>query len=134
MDSYQFNATRLVRYMTARWKNAKSAALNLRIYGSDERYRQTFRAFEFAEFSGTTLAGIARRVPTKFYLWRTTAGSGDALERAGGAGLLLVAGADAHDVRVGPEQVSAGRRADESADLSRFRAYAERCEVRARGQ
>ena len=40
---YQINATRLIRYSTgADWQNAHSTALALRLYGSDERYRQTF--------------------------------------------------------------------------------------------
>ena len=40
---YQKNATRLVRYATgADFANPHSAALGLRLYGSDERYHQTF--------------------------------------------------------------------------------------------
>jgi outer membrane receptor protein involved in Fe transport len=100
---YQFNATRLGRYLLGGdWTTARNAALNLRVYGSDERYRQTFSSI--ANTPGASDPACTYRcseTPTKFSfvpdneLGATLHGSLPL-----GAGLLLVAGADAHDVRV----------------------------------
>ena len=93
---YQRNATRLIRYSTgADWQNARSTALALRLYGSDERYRQTF--------SQITNPGTLRNgeTPSKFsYVPDNELGAAAHWSQPFGAGLLLVVGADAHDVRV----------------------------------
>jgi outer membrane receptor protein involved in Fe transport len=108
---YQFNATRLVRYMTgADWKNAKSAALNLRIYGSDERYRQTFSSISnLPNFGDATCRYRCGEIPTKFsFVPDNELGAAMHWSAPVGAGLLLVAGADAHDVRVWDREQSFG--------------------------
>jgi len=100
---YQINATRLIRYSTgADWQNAHSTALALRLYGSDERYRQTFSSISnlpnFGDASCTYRCG---ETPSKFsYVPDNELGASAHWSRPFGAGLLLVAGADAHDVRV----------------------------------
>jgi len=100
---YQINTTRLVRYVTgADWQTANNSVFTLRLYGSTERYRQTF-----SNISNTPTPsdpGCSYRcseAPTKL--------TGTSDNELGGAlhwsrplraGLLLMAGADAHDVRV----------------------------------
>jgi len=100
---YQRNATRLVRYSTgADWENARGTALSLLLYGSSERYRQTFSSISnaptaaypdcFSECSETP-AKLTRTSDNELggeFHWSQTFGSG----------LLLMAGADTHDVRV----------------------------------
>lgn len=100
---YQMNATRLIRYATgADWQNAKGAAITLRLYGSTERYRQTFSQILNTPAPGD--AGCAYRCsesPVK--VTRTSDNElGGALKgsRPLGPGLLLMGGADVHDVRV----------------------------------
>ncbi len=100
---YQINATRLIRYSTgADWQNARSTAVALRFYGSDERYRQTFSSISnlpnFGDASCTYRCG---ETPSKFsYVPDNELGASAHWSQPFGAGLLLVAGADAHDVRV----------------------------------
>ena len=93
---YQRNATRLIRYSTgADWQNARNATLVLRLYGSDERYRQTFSSISNPNTlrNGETL--------TKFsYVPDNELGGALHWSQPIGAGLLFVVGADAHDVRV----------------------------------
>ncbi len=99
----QWNATRLIRYSTgADWQNARSAVLVLRLYGSDERYRQTFSSISnlpnFGDASCTYRCG---ETPSKFsYVPDNELGGALHWSQPFGAGLLLVVGADAHDVRV----------------------------------
>jgi outer membrane receptor protein involved in Fe transport len=100
---YQFNATRLARYLLGGdWTTARNAAVNLRVYGSDERYRQTFSSLSNTPGAGDPACTYrCNETPTKFSfvpdneLGGTLHGSEPL-----GAGLLLVGGADAHDVRV----------------------------------
>jgi outer membrane receptor protein involved in Fe transport len=93
---YQRNATRLIRYSTgADWQNARSTALALRLYGSDERYRQTFSQIA----NPNTLRN--GETPSKLsYVPDNELGATAHLSQPFGAGLLFVVGADAHDVRV----------------------------------
>ncbi len=100
---YQMNATHLVRYATgADWQAPKSATLTVRLYGSDERYRQTFSAISnLPDFGDPACLYRCGETPTK--LARTSdneLGAAAHWSQPLGAGLLLVAGADAHDVRV----------------------------------
>jgi outer membrane receptor protein involved in Fe transport len=100
---YQMNATRLVRYATgADWQAPKNATLTVRLYGSDERYRQTFSAISnLPDFGDPACLYRCGETPTK--LARTSdneVGAAAHWSQPLGAGLLLVAGADAHDVRV----------------------------------
>ncbi len=100
---YQINATRLIRYSTgADWQNARGTALALRLYGSDERYRQTFSSISnFPNFGDATCTYRCGETPTKFsYVPDNELGAAAHWSQPIGAGLLIVVGADAHDVRV----------------------------------
>jgi outer membrane cobalamin receptor len=106
---YQFNATRLGRYVLGGdWKTARNAALNLRVYGADERYRQTFSSIANAP-GGSDPACTYRcsETPTKYsFVPDNELGATLHWSEPLGAGLLLVAGADAHDARVWDEEQS----------------------------
>jgi outer membrane receptor protein involved in Fe transport len=100
---YQRNATRLIRYSTgADWQNAHSTAAALRFYGSDERYRQTFSSISnLPNFGDAACNYRCGETPSKFsYVPDNELGVSAHWSQPFGAGLLLVAGADAHDVRV----------------------------------
>ena len=82
---YQTNGTRLWRYATgADWQNARSAALALRLYGSDEHYRQTFSSISnLPNFGDPTCTYRCGETPSKFSLRpRQRARRGRALEPA----------------------------------------------------
>jgi outer membrane receptor protein involved in Fe transport len=100
---YQFNATRLLRYGGgADWKTAGNAALALRLYGSDERYRQTFSSISnLPNFGIAACTYRCGEIPTKFsFVPDNELGAAVHWSQPLGAGLLLVAGADVRDVRV----------------------------------
>ena len=100
---YQMNATRLIRYSTgADWQNAHSTAVALRLYGSDERYRQTFSSISnLPNFGDAACTYRCGETPSKFsYVPDNELGASAHWSQPFGAGLLFVAGADAHDVRV----------------------------------
>ncbi len=100
---YQINATRLIRYSTGvDWQNARNAALVLRLYGSDERYRQTFSSISnLPNFGDAACTYRCGETPSKFsYVPDNELGAAAHWSQPFGAGLLLVVGADAHDVRV----------------------------------
>jgi outer membrane receptor protein involved in Fe transport len=100
---YQINATRLIRYSTgADWQNAHSTALALRLYGSDERYRQTFSSISnLPNFGDAACTYRCGETPSKFsYVPDNELGGALHWSQPFGTGLLLVVGADAHDVRV----------------------------------
>ena len=92
---FQFNKTRVVRYATgADWQNAKSATLGLRLYGSDERFRQTFSSISNAgTFGIPTCTYRCGETPTKFsFVPDNELGAATHWNQPLGAGLLLVAG------------------------------------------
>ncbi|HEY1803153.1 MAG TPA: TonB-dependent receptor, partial [Terracidiphilus sp.] len=100
---YQINATRLIRYSTgADWQNARSTALSLRLYGSSERYRQTFSSLSnLPNFGLATCAYRCGETPTRFsFVPDNELGGAIHWSQSFGASLLLIVGADAHDVRV----------------------------------
>jgi outer membrane receptor protein involved in Fe transport len=108
---YQFNATRLVRYATgADWQNARSEALNVRLYGSDERYRQTFSSLSNAPTAADPACSFrCGETPTKFsFVPDNELGAAAHWTEPLGAGMVLVAGADVHDVRVWDREQSFG--------------------------
>src|ERR1700722_5949107 len=97
------NAPRLFRYNTgADWQNSHSPPVALRLYGSDERYRQTFSSISnLPNFGDAACTYRCGETPSKFsYVPDNELGASAHWSRPFGAGLLLVAGADAHDVRV----------------------------------
>lgn len=108
---FQFNKTRVVRYTTgADWHNASSGTLGLRLYGADERFRQTFSSFSNAgTFGIPTCTYRCGENPTKFsFVPDNEVGAAAHWNQPLGAGLLLVAGADVHDVRVWDHEQSLG--------------------------
>jgi outer membrane receptor protein involved in Fe transport len=109
---YQINATRLVRYATgADWQGPHNASLVTRLYGSSERYRQTFSSLSnLPNAANSACTYRCGETPTKLSLpFDNELGAAAHWSQPLGAGLLLVAGADAHDVRVWDrEQTYAG--------------------------
>jgi outer membrane receptor protein involved in Fe transport len=106
---YQINATRLGRYVLGGdWKTARNAALNLRVYGADERYRQTFSSISNTPGPGDPACTYrCSEIPTKYsFVPDNELGGTLHWSEPLGAGLLLVAGADAHDARVWDEEQS----------------------------
>jgi outer membrane receptor protein involved in Fe transport len=100
---YQFNGTRLVRYFSgADWSAARSAGLALRLYGSDERYRQTFSSISNAPNAANPACSYrCGETPTKYsYVPTNELGAAAHWSQPFRAGLLFLAGADSHDVRV----------------------------------
>ncbi len=100
---YQFNATRLIRYSTgADWQNARGTSLELRLYGSSERYRQTFSSISnLPNFGIATCTFRCGETPTRFsFVPDNELGGALHFSQPIGAGLLLVLGSDVHDVRV----------------------------------
>jgi outer membrane receptor protein involved in Fe transport len=99
---YQINATRLIRYAAgADWQAPHSATLVARIYGSSERYRQTFSSL--SNLPNAANPGCTFRcgeTPTRFtYIPVNELGAAAHWNQPLSVGLLLVAGADVHDVR-----------------------------------
>ena len=99
---YQINATRLIRFATgADWQAPHNASLVARLYGSSERYRQTFSSL--SNLPNAANPGCSHRcgeTPTKFaYIPVNELGAAAHWNQPLSAGLLLVAGADVHDVR-----------------------------------
>jgi len=100
---YQFNATRLFRYATGGdWTNAHSDALALRLYGSDERYRQTFSSISNSPNAANPECSYrCGETPTRYsYVPTNELGAAAHWSQPLHAGLLFLAGADSHDVRV----------------------------------
>jgi outer membrane receptor protein involved in Fe transport len=99
----QFNGTRLFRYSVGGdWKAPDSATLNLRLYGSDERYRQTFSGLSNAPTASAPACVVhCSESLTKFtFVPVNELGAAAHWSQPLGAGLLLLAGADVCDVRV----------------------------------
>ena len=99
---FQRNSTRDVRYATgADWQAPRGASLGMRIYGSSERYRQTFSSIVNTPNAANPACTFrCGETPTKFsYDPDNELGGAAHWNQPVGAGLLLVGGADAHDVR-----------------------------------
>jgi outer membrane receptor protein involved in Fe transport len=108
---YQFNGTRLVRYATgADWTNARGSALGFRLYGSDERYRQTFSSISnLPKFGNAACTYRCGETPTKYsYVPDNELGAALNWKEALRPGLLLVAGAAVHNVHVWDREQSFG--------------------------
>jgi outer membrane receptor protein involved in Fe transport len=100
---YQFNGTRLFRYATGGdWSGPRDSSLALRLYGSDERYRQTFSSISnAANAANPTCSYRCGEIPTRYsYVPTNELGAALHWSLPFRAGLLLLAGADSHDVRV----------------------------------
>jgi outer membrane receptor protein involved in Fe transport len=99
----QTNATRLWRYATGGdWQGPKAGTLVMRVYGSTEHYRQVFSSIS----SSPTIANPdcsyrCGEAPTRFsHTPENELGAVAHWSQPVGEGLVVVAGADVHDVRV----------------------------------
>ena len=97
--------------MTARW--------SLRLYGSDRALPpDLFQHLQFAQLRRPNCSYRCGETPTKFsFTPDNELGAAAHWSQPLGAGLLIVAGADAHDVRVWDQEQTYGSsaRADQSA-------------------
>jgi outer membrane receptor protein involved in Fe transport len=111
---YQTNGTRLWRYATGGdWQGPHSGTLVTRLYGSAEHYRQTFSSISnlpiFGDPDCTYRCG---ETPSKFSLTPDNElGATAHWSQPLGAGLLLLGGADVHDVRVWDREQAFGKSA-----------------------
>ncbi len=99
----QTNGTRLWRYATGGdWNGANGAAAALRLYGSTEHYRQTFSSISNApNFGDPDCTSRCGETLTRFTQVPVNELGGVAhWTRPLGAGFVVLAGADVHDVRV----------------------------------
>ena len=111
---HQTNGTRLWRYATGGdWQGPHGGTLVARFYGSAEHFRQTFSSISNVASSGDP--GCTYRcgeIPTRFSLTPDNElGAAVHWNQPLGAGLLMVAGADVHDVRVWDREQTFGARA-----------------------
>lgn len=100
---FQANGTRLWRYTTgADWQAANNASATLRIYGSTEHYRQTFSSISNTPtITDPTCTYRCSETPTRFALIPDIElGAAANWNQPIGRELLVVSGADTHDVRV----------------------------------
>ncbi|MGA2808716.1 MAG: TonB-dependent receptor [Terracidiphilus sp.] len=111
---YQTNGTRLWRYATGGdWQGPRGAMLAARFYGSAEHFRQTFSSISNrAVFGDPDCTYRCGETPTRFS-WTPDNELGAAVHWSQplGAGLLMVAGADVHDVRVWDREQTYGTHA-----------------------
>ena len=100
---YQSNGTRLWRYATgADWHSSEGDVAALRLYGSTEHYRQTFSSISnLPNFGDATCTFRCGEIPSRFALVPLNElGAVAHWTRPVGAGLVVLAGADVHDVRI----------------------------------
>ncbi len=100
---YQYNTTRMLRYATGGdWQTWRNSSLNVRLYGSDEEYRQTFSSISNAPTSSApTCSYRCGEIPVKFsFIPDNELGGAAQWNEPLGAGLLLVAGTDVYDARM----------------------------------
>jgi outer membrane receptor protein involved in Fe transport len=99
----QTNATRLWRYATGGdWQAPHGGSLGTRVYGSTAHFRQVFSNISNLPTSADpTCSYRCRETPTRFsHTPENELGAVAHWTQPIGAGLILVAGADTHDVRV----------------------------------
>jgi outer membrane receptor protein involved in Fe transport len=100
---YQTNGTRLWRYSTGvDWRGPRQGTLVARIYGSTDHFRQTFSSISnLANSEEPSCSYRCGEIPSKFSLTpNDELGAVAHWNQPLTVGLLLVAGADTHDVRV----------------------------------
>jgi outer membrane receptor protein involved in Fe transport len=108
---YQTNGTRLWRYATGGdWQAPHNATLVMRLYGSTDHFRQTFSSISnLPNAANPSCSYRCGETPTKFSLTPyNELGAVAHWSQPLGAGLLLFAGADSHDVRVWDREQSFG--------------------------
>lgn len=100
---YQRNGTRLLRYATGGdWHGPHDGTLTTRFYGSTERYRQTFSSISnLPNFGIATCTYRCGEIPTRYsFIPDNEVGASARWSQPLGAGLLVMGGADVHDVRI----------------------------------
>jgi outer membrane receptor protein involved in Fe transport len=100
---YQTNGTRLWRYASGGdWQGPHGGTLVTRIYGSSEHYRQRFSSLSnLPAFGDSSCSFRCGENPTRFSRSPDNElGAETRWSQPLGAGLLMVAGGDVHDVRV----------------------------------
>ena len=100
---YQINATRLVRYAAGGdWQAPNSGSLVARVYGSDERYRQTFsNVGNTPNAANPQCAFRCGETPTRFtFVPVNELGAAVHWNQPLGAGFVVIGGAEVHDVRI----------------------------------
>ncbi len=99
----QTNGTRLWRYATgADWQGPHGGSLGTRFYGSTEHFRQVFSSISSAPTAANPLCSYrCGEAPTRFsHSPENELGAVAHWTQPIGVGLIVVAGADTHDVRV----------------------------------
>ncbi len=110
----QTNGTRLWRYATGGdWQGPQSGSLGVRVYGSTEHFRQTFSSISnLPNFGDPDCTYRCGETPTRFSLTPINElGAAAHWSQPLGAGLLLLAGADTHDVRAWDQEQTHGKTA-----------------------
>jgi len=110
----QVNGTRLWRYAAGGdWQGPHSGTLVTRLYGSAEHFRQTFSSTSnLPNFGDPNCTYRCGEIPTKFSLTPDNElGAVAHWSQPLGAGLLVVAGADSHDVRAWDREQTFGKTA-----------------------
>jgi outer membrane receptor protein involved in Fe transport len=100
---YQVNGTRLWRYAAGSdWQGPHDGSLAARLYGSDEHYHQTFSSISnLPNFGDPACSYRCGEIPTRYsQIPDNELGAAALWSQPLGTGLLLLAGADVHDVRV----------------------------------
>ncbi len=100
---YQTNGTRIWRYATgADWTGPHDGTLALRVYGSAEKYRQTFSSISnLPKFGDPNCTYRCGETPSRFTrIPDNELGAAARWNQPLGRSLLLLAGSDVHDVRV----------------------------------
>jgi outer membrane receptor protein involved in Fe transport len=108
---YQTNGTRVWRYATGGdWQGPHSGTLVTRFYGSTDHFRQTFSSISnLPNFGDPDCAYRCGEIPSKFSLTPyNELGAVAHWSQPLGAELLLLAGADSHDVRVWDQEQTYG--------------------------
>jgi len=99
----QTNGTRIWRYAAGGdWQGPHNRSLTMRLYGSTEHYRQTFSSISnLPNFGDPNCTYRCGEIPTRFSLTpNNELGAAVHWNQPLSASLLIVAGADTHDVRV----------------------------------
>ncbi len=112
--AYQKNGTRLWRYAAGGdWQTPSEGTLALRLYGSAEHYRQTFSSISsLPKFGDPTCSYRCGEIPSKFArIPDDELGAAVHWSQPMGTGLVALAGADVHDVRVWDREQSFGNNA-----------------------
>jgi outer membrane receptor protein involved in Fe transport len=108
---YQVNGTRLLRYATgADWQRPQGSALTLRVYGSTERYRQTFSSITNTPTPADPACTYrCSETPSRAaVIPDNELGAAAHWSQPVTTGLLVLAGADVHDVRVWDDEQTFG--------------------------